>query len=270
MKFATIILSAAIILIFFGCDTVDNGGDPSLGKLESRTNFKVYESYRNNKSGEPPQIYLSLISEKIYPCMNYSYSVNVSESGSAINMLLSGIVEPNICLTALGPATYTKQLNLSKGLHNLTFYSAGYEDKYVIFVSDSSIVVSGNSSENTKPVYTIFWRYPEHSFVYLCGTLVEDSSLAYDFLDTLKTNLNLKEFKFPNTGEIPYPRSSSGHYYDIPAKYFTYSDEAQFTRAGELLADFTRNVIKDKSGIGISLTNWLNVNYYSWMLKQTP
>ena len=270
MKLITIILSAAIIFIFFGCDTVDNGGGPSYGKFESRTNFRIFESYINGQSGEPPQIYIWLSSEKIYPCMNYAYSVNVRASSSAVDMFLNGIIEPNICLTALGPATYTTRLGFTSGLHNLTFYSAVFEDKYVVLVTDSSIVISGNPTENTKPISTLYWRYPKNSFVYLCGTLTEDSSLAYDFLDTLKTHLNIKEFKFPDTGGIPYPRSSSGYYYNMPAKYFTYSDESQFTKAGELLTDFTNKVLKDKSGAGISLTNWLNVNYYSWMLRQTP
>lgn len=267
MRFTTIILSAVLLISFLGCDTVDNGGDPATGKLESRVNFKIYESFQDNKSGDAPQIYISLNSEKIYPCMNYSYSVNAVESGGSIEMYLSGIIKPNICLTALGPATYRQQLNFNEGLHELNFYAAGFSDRYVVFVSDSSIVVSGNSTDNTKPVYTLYWRHPKHSFVYTCGTLTEDSSLAYDFLDTLKSHLNIKEFKFPNVGEIPYPKSSGGYYYNMPAKYFTYSDESEFSKAGELLTKFTRQVLKDKGGAGITLSNWLNVNYYSWMLN---
>jgi len=88
-----------------------------------------------------------------------------------------------------------------------------------------------------------------------------------DFLDSLLSNLSLIEITFPDSGQIPFPRSSSGHYYDAPGRYFIYTSDDDFTAAGELLESFTKNVIAEHQGIGLTLVNWKNVSYHSWLFE---
>jgi hypothetical protein len=141
-------------------------------------------------------------------------------------------------------------------------------DRYEVFVKKSSIEVTGFVSLFTKftePEFEVFWRYPQNSFVYLCGTKTETSWIGDDFLSVLLSEVNLEEFKFPDYGEICYPRSSQGHYYDMPARYFIYKSEEDFDKAGEILKSYNESVISSYSGVGISLTNWKNKYFYSWL-----
>ena len=56
-----------------------------------------------------------------------------------------------------------------------------------------------------------------------------------------------------------------GHHYDMPAKYFFYEKDEDFDKAGEILKSYTQNVIAQYSGVGISLINWKNKKYLSWL-----
>ena len=85
---------------------------------------------------------------------------------------------------------------------------------------------------------------------------METSWICEDFLDTLKTIIEIEEFEFPDYGKIPDPDSSYGHHYDSKTRFFTYKSEQDFDRAGDVSGDFTRRVISGHSGIGIYLLKW--------------
>ena len=71
---------------------------------------------------------------------------------------------------------------------------------------------------------------------------------------------------FPEYGQIPYPASSDGHYYEMPAKYFIYENERDFETAGEILRVYSNNIVSQYEGVGIKLINWKNKIYRSWLL----
>jgi len=138
-------------------------------------------------------------------------------------------------------------------------------DRYEVKVTKASIEVHKIFPIFTETEFEVFWRYPRNSFVYLCGTMTETSWICDDFLSVLLRGVDLEEFKFPDYGEISYPRSSQGHYYDMPARYFIYKSEGDFDKAGEILKSYNESIISSYSGVGISLTNWKNRYYYSWL-----
>jgi hypothetical protein len=86
-------------------------------------------------------------------------------------------------------------------------------------------------------------------------------------LSRLLKEVDLEEFHFPDYGEIPYPRSSEGHYYNAPARYFKYDTEEDFDRAGKLLESYAESITVNYQGVGISLANWKGRFFYSWLFE---
>ena len=208
---------------------------------------------------------LYMETEEWYPYCNYSIDFDISRLGNEVTVKILGIYMPSIGLPAFGPASAREFLDLPGGVYLINFIYQFSVDKYVLTVSDSCLEVFTRTSEFTRPEFNTYWRYPPNSFVYLCGTTIETSWICQDFLDTLLAEVDLQEFFFPDYGEICYPRSSMGHYYDMPARYFLYDGDEDFDRAGEVLEAYTRAVIDNYSGVGLSLWNWKNEEYASWL-----
>lgn len=265
IKTSAPVLFAALLFGLVSCGIFDSS-DTELRPLEGDILFGVQEGHEAGLTGEP-DIMLLMRTEKIYGCCNWSIKHRISRMGNRITIDIVGILVPEICLTAEGPARAEGFLALSRGVYSLYFIYKNNRDKYTLEMSDSSIHITENASQFTKPQFELFWRYPPKSFVYLCGTTTEASWMCEDFLDTLLSEVDLCEFQFLDSGVIPYPCSSEGHYYDMPAKYFIYQDDDDFDKAGEILRVYTEQHIIQNSGIGISLINWTNKKYLSWLFN---
>ncbi len=267
MKFKQFIMMVLLIWLFARCEITEsiNG---NMVSIEGNINFKLMEGYEDDMQ-TVPQIYLKMRTEKIYPCCNYPIESSLKIYGNKVNIQFFGIYIPEICLTALGPATSSIRLNIQSGRYNLYFKNVLSLDIYEVTVADASISIrQGDPDLNsfTNPDYELYWRYPMNSFVYMCGTTTENAWMCTDFLDTLKQEINLQEFNFPDYGQKCYPDSSTGHYYDMPAKYFYYENEEDFDKAGLILESYTQKKIIPNMGIGLSLRSWKNKKYYSWMM----
>ena len=245
--------------VFLSCNYLGSSGNEII-PIEGNIVFSIQEIYKNYDSISEPSIILAMSTEKIYPCCNYTLLSEVLVRDNKISVNLSGISIPEIGLTALGPASSSSFLDISPDEYLLDFSYIDLEDKYVVTVTDSSIKIREIESQFTNPRFKLYWRYPPNSFVYLCGTTIETSWMCDDFLDTLLREIDIEEFKFENSGEIPYPLMSKGHYYDMPAKYFYYDKDEDFDKAGEILKEYTKNNITQNS-----LINWNNKQYLSWL-----
>lgn len=258
------VLLFMVLPLRYACD-IFPPSNTELKTLDSDIRFRITEGHPEYGKIDEPVAMLMMMTEKEYGCCNWSLASRITTKRRSINVNFVGILVPEICLTAIGPASSVSVLDISPGEYGLTFSHRNVTDVYRLEVTVSSFQITKENSEFTSPQTDLFWRYPKNSFVYLCGTTTETSWLCADFLDSLKSKINIDEFHFPEAGEIPYPRASSGHYYDMPAKYFTYQTDADFDRAEEMLRAYKQNVIKDQPGIGISLINWKSKYFYSWL-----
>lgn len=264
--------SASYFLIFIylilsnGCEYLSSDPDYKKLPIEGNLSFNISESYVDYNKAGLPVIFFSLKTEKIYGCFNYQIITDITSSGDNVDVNILGIEATNICLTALGPASSRTEIDLPDGSYNLKIHSADFSDSYNLSVTDKSINIDGNNHTGTKPLHRINWRYPKNSFAYMCGTLTQDSSICNDFLDTLESKIDLQEFTFPDSGKIPYPAGSAGHYYDMPAKYFYYQSELEFNKIESILRDYKEKYLSNKMGYGISIINWVNKSVYSWLL----
>ncbi len=263
-RYKSIFIFIIASAIFAGCNSVT----PDISKpIDSKIRFEIYESHSasvNSNEGYP-ELHIGLFTEKYYPCSNYGLNFIRNTFGENITIDLISLRIPNICLTSFGPATADLPLGVGAGKYNLKIKMNGELDSYIINISDSVVTISNGPGKISSTAYYKYFRYPKNSFAYYCGTTVEDKYICDDFLDTLKSKINIKEYYFPNDGRKPYPDSLGGHYYEMPAKFFIYNSGQDFDKIDTILSSYKKSVIKDKQGIGISIVNWENKYFYSWL-----
>ncbi len=257
-----------LILLFTvtGCDLLEPVNH-SFSPLDSKIDFKVIESFQDYYTPSGPEIYLQLETEKIYGCINFSVAAKVTGKNNEITVEILGIDKPEICATAIGPATSSIKLENPEGIHALKFinHSLGFTDTYNLLVNDSLIIVDGKETKNTKPLINFFWRYPENSFAYFCDVNTGDSTLCTKFLDTLKSVIHLTEFTFPDFGTNPYV-FRSGKSENSIIKYFRYETEDDFDMVSDILKRFMQSRYISGEDLQISILNWRNEQIYSWTL----
>jgi len=236
--------------------------------VEGKILFSVMEIHRSYDCNCAPDITLAMTTEKIYGYLGYQIKTEIFRSGGQIDLKILGIKPPEgPAPAALGPATARKVLELPEGTYALNLYYNYAVDRYHLIIDADSLQVVSTAPSFSQPEFSVFWRYPKNSFVYLCGTMTETSWICDDFLSRLLKEVDLEELHFPDYGEIPYPRSSEGHYYNAPARYFRYETEEDFDKAGEILKSYAESVPADFQGIGLSLTNWKGRFFYSWLFE---
>jgi hypothetical protein len=245
----------------FACLLAAAGCTSNLHSIEGRIFFNVAEDYINGYSEGMPRILLEMRTEKIYGCGNNRIISEIIRSGRFITINMKGILFPEICMFALGPATSRDFLDLPEGVYSLNFLQWSSPDRYTLTVRKDAIEVVPGLTTYTAPEYTVFWRYPENSFAYYCGTMTETARICDDFLAQLLSEIDLEEFRFPDYGETCYPPSGRGHYYDAPPRYFKYRKEEDFDLAGELLKAYAERMITPNQGTTLWIVNWKNKQY---------
>jgi len=162
------------VFIFSGCDIFDSSGS-KLRSIECNIIFRVEEGYKNIESVHEPEIKLSMVTEEWFPCCDWTILSYLAVGKNRISVDLIGIYEPRYCSMTFGPATSFSFLNISNGEYPLYFTYRNVTDKYKLTVTDSTIQIIKVFSQFTQPEFTLFWRCPSNSFVYLCGTTTETS-----------------------------------------------------------------------------------------------
>ncbi len=190
------IFSIISLIAFLSCHTSNplDSSENELLPVEGNIIFAIYEGYANYSSIESPRVVLSMVTEKIYPCYNYSIKSRVIVQSNHINITLLGIYVPKICETLIGPASFSSFLDVPVGVYSLNFSFNNITDRYILTVTDSYIKVTKSGTQFTKPEFELYWRYPPNSFAYLCGATTATSWICDDFLDTLLSKIELKEF----------------------------------------------------------------------------
>jgi len=263
-------IAILFVIQLTGCNLLDSLDDKddsngSLVPIEGRILFRIAERYRCGQRECEPSIFLMMNTEVIYGCCNFQIRSNLCCVHDRVSIDLMGIYQPSLCLTAIGPATSAAALELRKGTYHLRFRLNNRVDEYDLIISDEALAIHEVKADFTEPLTVLTWRYPPRSFAYVCGTMTENSWICDEFLDSLLSTERFVEFAFPDSGSIPYPVASSGHYYDAPARYFRYTSEADYDTAGVVLGRFSREVLSNQKGVSLYLLNWRQKWYRSWI-----
>ncbi len=257
-----IIIIALTLITVTACEILEPSNKKLL-PIDSKIDFRVIETYPNYYEPSNPEITLEMRTEKIYGCLNHYIVSNLKKNGNEINVELVGIGVDNICFTALGPANGSVNLGSISGSYKLNIFSAdhSFSDTYNLIVNDSSIIIKGKESVNTKPLINFYWRHPENSFAYKCIITDADSSLCDKFIDTLKTVITLSEFKFPDTGKNPYELVLGKK----NLRCFYYKDEKDFDKITEVMKSFKQKYFPGGE-VSLIIINWLNKSIQSSLL----
>jgi|GEM_PF-4549817 len=108
----------------------------------------------------PSLITVVMRTEKSYPCINWSIENSLFNFGHHIRIELKGISLPNICFTAVGPASASRQLSLTKGTYTLQFVHKKKSDFYRLIATDSTIRINPIRSIFTAPELGVRCNFP--------------------------------------------------------------------------------------------------------------
>ncbi len=231
--------------------------------IETDINFMPAEKYIDLDSQQPPSLQLRLATTEIYPCVNYGLVTSKFIIGNEMIIRFDEVTEPEICLTAMGPAI--SYIELPENISKLTFINANIIDKYALEINEEKVSVSLLENNFTISLHDKTFRIPENSFAYVCGTNTNNTYIYEDFLTILEENPSFTEFTFEGEGRIPYPESTQGHWVDHPSRFFLYSDESEFENLENVLSDYSIQNIEENSGVSIAIYGWNNTKYYSWL-----
>lgn len=255
---------AAALLLVAGCELLDGG---SAARETVPLTYLAAERHVGQEPGEPV-LTLQLTSDEIFPCFNYRIDAVPVAVGGRVDVYVDGVDLGDVCLTALGPASATLPLAAEEGTTTLRIVNGRVIDEAEVTVTEDAVRIRPVRADASVPADTLAWRYPRRSFAAVCGTLVEDAGLCDAFDARLREALRLEEIPVPEAGRWPYPRQSSGHDDDAPTRVYRYDDEADFERAGDVLAAFTRDELAGRSGATVWLVNWRNEAFHSWLVNR--
>ena len=230
--------------------------------IDTEINFMAEEIYTTNQAQEPV-LKLKLISSKIYPCINYQLSTTEFINGNELIVRFEQIIEPEVCLTAIGPAT--SYIELSENISKLTFLNGNAVDTYDLNINEQKISVTPVVFNFINSLYANTFRIPENSFAYVCGTNTDNTNIYTEFSAIIEQNPDFTAFEFEGEGRIPYPETTDGHYMNHPSKFYKYTDPSQFNTLANTLNTYASENIEANSGISIAIYGWNNINFYSWI-----
>ncbi len=257
-----LIIPILILILIAGCDIVEPP-QHQINPLNSKIDFRVIEAYPNAEKPSEPQIYLQLKTEKIYGCFNEEIALKYSIQGNSIDVDILGINTPNACLLALGPAQATVKLDSISGVYKLTFNNTtnNFSDSYNLLINDSLIIVDGKETQNIKPVDNFYWRHPKNSFVYVCTNNSIDPDLCDKFISTLKKDISLREFNFPDFGVDPYKNWISEDATTV--KYFYYTSNQDVGKMKDIMTSFKSHYFPIGDSVNMMIITWRNDQIFS-------
>lgn len=260
-KLSRLFLVSFLLLFLNTCDVLDDGDYGKITPLDGKINFKVIESFDGYETISVPEIFIEMQTEKYYPCCNYGIANTFRFEDRKIKINTTGIVKPNICLTAFGPAIASIKLGNITGVYEIELSGDNFTDRYNLLISDSLIILDGQGTSYTNPSTYFMYRYPKNSFAYRYNTYAADSTFYFGFLDTLMNVINITEFAFSDLAEIPY-QTTNGTYI---VRYFYYENENEFNKIASIMKIYKQSHFPNNE-VYLSIENWMNKKIYSWML----
>jgi|GEM_PF-795935 len=217
------------------------------------------------EENQVPVLQLNFQTTKIYPCINFGIALTQEVDENTLIIRFDSIIRHQICLTAIGPAS--GGIPIAENIQQLVLVNGDEIDRYDLFISSEKVSLTPSDTSFTQIEANTWFRYPENSFAFICGTNTDNIQHCSDFYSILIDSLDVKPFNFQGKGVIPYPVSSSGHWNDNSTQFFTYADIEEFKKAGALLEAYTQDNIIPNSGVTLQLLNWKNQHYLSWMMQ---
>lgn len=238
-----------------------NTNEYTILPVDSTIIFSLDEKYSDYTIKSKHFYILNLYTAKYYGCSNYPIESSIDLKDNKIEVRILGVIEQDICLTELGPAKKSFEIELEEGKnYELSFKRRpGSPDSYKLKVTKEKISIEEEVNSFTMPEFKNFFMLPKNSFAFYCGTLLQNKFACEDCLSFLQEKIHLQEYFFDGEGRIPYfsDTSKMGHYYNAPVRYYIYSSEEDFKKIGMLIREFAiLNNYNSMSGTSFHIVNW--------------
>jgi hypothetical protein len=138
-----------------GCDYF--GNEQKSGAIDS----PVQVSLAQDLTPDGAMLVVSSATVRIYPCVNAWILHETVINGNLITIHLTGIFQPEICLTALGPATASISLNsLAEGEYSIDFIVNNYISSFKLGVTAETYSLTGSSTPWIQLKQPVLGRIP--------------------------------------------------------------------------------------------------------------
>lgn len=257
-----LLICGTIILVFLfsACKK-----DESVKINESAINIKMWETI--GSAQRTMKLYCS--TEKNYPCFNYSINYSLSTNNEVIIIDFIGVVEPEVCATAMGPASASIDLGtVPNGTYNFEISVDKQKSKGALIVTSDYFKIDLDSQQNLLLPYTVLNRIPNGT---IWGTIgyhtASSATIAQSFVDALESlgasaqPYNAGEygyFKIDASGQILTPENH-GNYFNRP---FIYHYTGNTQDLENIVKDYGQNH-GDLLKISLFTTN--GEEFRSWM-----
>jgi len=266
MKVNSLNLTIFFLILAGSFSSCNKQEQRNISLIDSEINLRMVETF----DVSPRTLQFHCSTTKTYPCCNYPiYAVN-RQTSNIIDISFEGVIETDICATALGPATAIIDLGtLSNGTYRLNLQNGKYKRTGEIIVSSDSYKVNFSSNSAFCFTNTPLNKIPEHTIWGLIGWHEQrTSSLVQSFLTAL-LDLGAKkkpylpghytEFVIDNNGDITYPGALWGYWFD---QLFIFHYSGNITDVEQLIKQYAQDHGED---ISITLNTDKGERFLSWM-----
>lgn len=246
-----------LVLIWTGCDLFpENSNDERSGASDQGVSIQFTEYIQ---ADTPPELHFRISTNEIFGCYNYKINYVIDKISSRTHRLVISLtsieLHGNICATALGPATAMIPFEEYSTIEEIVLLDGRLQDRLSVNISDKKAEVEVLESSFTTVEHIRTYLTPENSFYTRCSTSHEAPELCNDWFQKLENDAALSEFKFPNDGIIPYPRTSPGANSEV--RYYLYDTDSDFDRVLQEFEEFVLNYAADKENVSLFIQNWL-------------
>lgn len=139
MRIFYLIIVTAVM--FSSCSTKSADADGEVG-----SDIKVI--LQEEISEEGAKLVIRSETFEIFSCYNFSIVTQQHIRNNEIIITYSGILKPDLCLTALGPAKSLEFFGLKNGIYNIIFVNDGVRNEGELIVDDEKYVLNIEDPRN--------------------------------------------------------------------------------------------------------------------------
>ena len=205
---------------------------------------------------------------ELQPCINFYLTTEFSYSAEGLKINYPGIYKPEVCLTAIGPATSEKVFPFKNGTYEVEFVNEGVSNKGELIVDDEKYSMELFSPVNVFVEKETLYKIPENTYWGIIGYHDESSAgLPQKFRDELKAeNGAFRQYK---DGDYGYFRVANGEMQlpELHGYWFAEPVIFQFDGGIEQLKEIIANFVSEHGEeVSISLNSSRGEEIHSYSL----
>ncbi len=128
---------------------------------------------------------------ELQPCLNFGLITEFRYAPEGLKIKYPGIYKPEICLTAIGPATSERVFPYENGTYEVEFVNEGVSNKGELVVDDEKYSMELFSPINVFIEKETLYKIPENSYWGIIGYHEESSALLVQELMTELASQNV-------------------------------------------------------------------------------